>query len=168
MYHRTYLVIFAERPSSLRSHNRFSYPMIYRWIKFNTHITTWLHAAWRGTYTRHFNLAVRQSSEWLPTFLLYFYYLFLKPNFHLSKEQSSTPETTEIREKLETVGETQNIERVTYVSGNVFEGLASESIPHNKGRLCLDGGAIYEVTIKLCSRPNVNISLHNIGILRTI
>ncbi|XP_060871406.1 radial spoke head 10 homolog B-like [Metopolophium dirhodum] len=68
------------------------------------------------------------------------------------ERSSSTSETTEIQEKLET----QNMDRVTYVSGNVFEGLASESIPHKTGRLCLDGGAIYEVT---CSQPNVNISL---------
>jgi len=110
-------------------------------------------------YSRHLQLTVHQSSEWLPAFPLY--YLFLKLNFYLSKEQSSsTSETTESQEKLET----QNIDRITYVSGNVFEGLASESIPHKTGRLCLDGGAIYEVT---CSQPNLNRSLQ-IGILRTL
>lgn len=56
------------------------------------------------------------------------------------------------------------MDRVTYVSGNVFEGLASESIPHKTGRMRLDGGAIYEVT---CSQPNVNMSLY-FGILRIL
>jgi len=131
----------------------------YHWIKFNTYITAWLTPS-ITRYTRHLQLTEHQSSEWLPTSPPP-YYLLLKPNFYLSKEQlSSTSEITEIEDKLET----QNMDRVTYVSGNVFEGLASESIPHKTGRLCLDGGATYEVT---CSQPNVNISLH-IGILRTL
>ncbi|XP_022173458.1 phosphatidylinositol 4-phosphate 5-kinase 6-like [Myzus persicae] len=60
------------------------------------------------------------------------------------KEELSLSDTVEIQEKLGTVGETENMDRVTYISGNVFEGFTSESIPHNTGRLCLDGGAIYE------------------------
>lgn len=56
-------------------------------------------------------------------------------------------EITGIQEKLKTTNETKNMNRVTYKSGNLFEGqLSSDWIPHNTGRLCLDGGDIYEVT----------------------
>ncbi|XP_060849598.1 radial spoke head 10 homolog B-like [Rhopalosiphum padi] len=60
------------------------------------------------------------------------------------KEQLSSSEITEMQEKLETISETQNIGRLTYKSGNVFEGQLFERIPHNKGRLCLERGVIYE------------------------
>jgi len=68
-----------------------------------------------------------------------------------------------MQQKLETIGETQNMYRVTYTSGNVFEGQVSEWIPHNAGRLCLDDDTIYEVTR---SRLNVNTSLHTVILTR--
>ncbi|KAF0756907.1 radial spoke head 10 B-like, partial [Aphis craccivora] len=61
------------------------------------------------------------------------------------KEHLSPLEITGIQEKLKTTNETKNMNRVTYKSGNLFEGqLSSDWIPHNTGRLCLDGGDIYE------------------------
>ncbi|XP_025198724.1 phosphatidylinositol 4-phosphate 5-kinase 7-like [Melanaphis sacchari] len=61
------------------------------------------------------------------------------------KEHLSPLETTEMQKKLETISETQNMVRVTYKSGNLFEGqLLSEWIPNNTGRLRIDSGAVYE------------------------
>lgn len=64
-----------------------------------------------------------------------------------SKENLTQLETTEMQRKIAIVGETQNVIRVIYKSGNVFEGPVSDWIPQNKGCICIDGGAIYEVTL---------------------
>lgn len=47
----------------------------------------------------------------------------------------------------ETISELNNLVRVTYESGNVFEGHVTEWIPHGRGHLYLhDNGVTYEVT----------------------
>lgn len=79
-----------------------------------------------------------------------------------SSSQNLPGETSPETGTMETVDEQHSMVRVTYKSGNVFEGRMSKWSPHGVGRLSFNNGAtIYEVTLHIIYRV-LNFSLKQI------
>lgn len=63
--------------------------------------------------------------------------------------ESLTSESNHNEMSPKTIDERYSLVRVTYESGNVFEGQITEWMPHGTGHLYLnENGIIYEVTLR--------------------